>query len=109
MRDYILEKHPDKVELFDICVKLGALKLETDEYWCYIKDGLAEDLYAEEPQEFAGIFKTSQMGYKLAAEKYPSPKEDELLELVKELHVTGDDMKKGKWQLLAEAYINAQN
>lgn len=104
MEEYILQNHPDKVEIFTTCKKLD---LDTEHYWCYLKDVIGEDLYAEESQEFVGVFKKNQMGYKLAAEKYPYPTEDELLETVKELHITGDDMKKTKWQLLAEAYLNA--
>jgi hypothetical protein len=107
MRDYLLEKYPDKIEYFDICTRLG--DLDTESYWCYLKDKLATDLYAEETQEFVGVFKKNQNGYKLATETVPYPSEDELLHYVKELHVEDiEDLKKTKWQLLAEAYINGK-
>ena len=104
MHEYIKDKHPEKLEIFETCQKLN---IESEHYWCYLKDVIGEDLYAEESQDFVGVFKTSQMGYKLAEEKYPYPSEDELLEKVTELHITGEDIKKTKWQLLAEAYLNA--
>lgn len=104
MREYILQTHPDKLEYFDLCVKLG--NIETESYWCYLKDKVTQDLYAEESQEFVGVFTKVMNGYKLASQTVPYPSEDELIELVKELHVSGDDLKKTKWQLLAEAYIS---
>lgn len=108
MRDYILEKHPDKVEIFDTCLALG--NIETEHYWCYFENGkVAEDLYAEETTPFIAVFTTKQNGYKLADQTVPYPTDDELIELVNSITVTGDDLKKTKWQLLAEAYINAKN
>ncbi len=102
MRDYILEKHPDLIDIFDICVQM---KMDSDKYWCYLSEGKAvEDLYAEDASPFAAVFTKLQNGYKLADEKYPYPSEEELLEHVKELHVKPEDMKKSKWELLAEAY-----
>lgn len=107
-REYVIEKHPDKIEIFDTCEKLS--DMETEHYWCFFEDGkLAEDLYAEETSPFIGVFKKEQTGYKLADVKVPYPTDDELLETIKELHVSGEDMKKTKWQLLAEAYINANS
>lgn len=104
MRDYIVEHYPRQLEDFDTCTKLG--KIKTEKYWCFIKDKVTQDLFSEESSEFVGVFTRKQMGYKLASERVPFPSEEELLELVKELHVVGEDMKKTKWQLLAEAYIN---
>jgi hypothetical protein len=103
-RNYIIEKHPDKLEVFDTCTKLN---LDTEHYWCYIPEGkFAEDLYAEESSPFIGVFKKEQNGYKFAEYKAPYPTEDELISHVTELHVTPEDIKKSKWQLLAEAYLH---
>lgn len=108
MRDYILEKHPDKVEIFDTCVSLG--ELETEHYWCYFENGkVAEDLFAEEDSPFVGVFTIKQNGYRLSDKQVPYPTDDELIALVTSIAVTGDDLKKTKWQLLAEAYANAKN
>lgn len=113
VRQYVLEHHPDKLEIFDTCTKLGDMK--TEHYWCYFADGkLAEDLYAEETSPFIGVFTTKQIGYKLADLKIPYPTDDELAEALKdkahtafiEFHI--DDLKKTKWQLLAGAYIDAK-
>lgn len=116
MHDYIVEKHPDKLEIFETCQKLGDLK--TEHFWCYLKDKVAEDLYAEESTEFVGVFTAKQNGYKLADQTVPYPTDDELIELVSkqvtELGANGicvfkpEDLKKTKWQLLAEAYINGR-
>lgn len=107
MREYILENYPTQLETFDTCVALG--DLETEKYWCYFTTGkVANDLFAEEDSPFAAVFSKKQVGYKLADQHVPFPSEDELIALVPKLVVEGDDLKKSKWQLLAEAYINAQ-
>lgn len=107
MDKWILENHPDKVEIFNTCQKLG--DMTTEHYWCHHTSGkVVEDLFAEEPQEFVGVFKTTQNGYKMADNTVPYPSEDELIALVDSINVSGEDLKKTKWQLLAEAYINAQ-
>ena len=107
MRDYILETHPDKLELFDLCVKANVP--DTESYWCYFESGkYVEDLYGEDSTPFVAVFKNSMNGFKLADEKVPYPSEEELLKLVTELHITGDDLKKTKWELLMGAYINGQ-
>ena len=102
--EYIKENHPDKLEIFETCQKL---KLETECYWCYFESGIAcEDLYAETEEPFVGVFKTTQNGYKKATQRVPYPSEDELIAVVERLDVSAEDLKKTKWQLLAEAYIN---
>ena len=107
VKKYVLETHPDKLEIFETCEKFSDMK--TEHYWCYFSDGkLAEDLYAEETSPFIGVFNTKQTGYLLADLRVPYPTDDELIELVTKLEVSGDDLKKTKWQLLAEAYINAK-
>jgi hypothetical protein len=104
MHEYITEKHPDKVEIFETCQKIT---LDTEHYWCYFKDGrVAEDLYATEATPFVGVFSKEQNGYKLADERVPYPTDDELIEKLEKIEVSGEDLKKSKWQLLAEAYIN---
>lgn len=116
MRDYILETHPDKLEYFDLCVKLG--NIETESYWCYLKDKVTTDLYAEESSEFVGVFKKNMNGYKLADETIPYPSDDELIYLIKILCLEpkyisglpsehlGNNLTISKWQLFAQTYID---
>lgn len=126
MRDYIVqssmnEKHPEKVDIFDTCVKLG--DLDTESYWCYLKNKVATDLFSEEDEEeVVGVFKKSQLGYKLADQRVPYPTEKELEEVIIKSFATSEpankpehtleikltDLHKTKWQLLAEAYINGK-
>lgn len=105
-QEYVLNYHPTKLEIFNTCLKL---EMESEHYWCYFKDGkLSEDLYEEGTSPFIGVFNKKQTGFKLADLTIPYPSEEELLEHVQELHVTGEDLKKSKWQLLAEKQINDQ-
>lgn len=107
MRKWVEDKRPDKLDHFDVCVRLG--ELDVEHYWAYLPRSVSfEDAYSEEEEDYVGVFKTAQNGYKWATVKYPYPSEEELLALVDKLDVSGDDLKKDKWTLLAEAYIKAQ-
>lgn len=113
MQDYITQTHPDKLELFLLCDK--AQVPDTESYWCYFESGkYVEDLYAEEDSAFVAVFKKSQNGYKLADQRVPYPSEDELVEKLGDitykdgvyLEIKLESLKKSKWEMLMEAYIN---
>ena len=107
MHDYIVENYPTQLEVYETCTKLA--ELDTNKYWCYFKSGrVTPDLYGKEETDFVGVFSKDQNGYKLADERLPFPEEEELIALVDKLEVSGEDLKKTKWQLLAEAYINGR-
>lgn len=105
--EYILEFHPDQFETFKTCKLLHVKGITTEHYWCYLTNKVANDLYAEEPSEFMGVFKESQNGCKMADYKIPYPSEKELEELIgKDIIIKKEDLSKSKWQLLAEAFIH---
>jgi hypothetical protein len=107
MRDWIKDQHPQKLAVFELCQQLG--DIETEHAWCYFKEGrYAEDLAAEEPSAFLSVFSNKQVGYRMADQRVPYPSEEELLKHVTALNVSGEDLKKDKWTLLAEAYIHGK-
>ena len=106
--EWVAEYKPDNLDKLKLCLQLG--DLDTEHYWGYLPTGSSlEDAYSDQDEPFVGVFKKEMNGYKWATERTPYPSEDELVSVVTKLEVTGDDLKKDKWTLLAEEYIRNKN